>query len=227
MNNPQPSSELRAPDALAERAGQLRNRRAFLIERAASAGRQRAQAEAFVAVAPKVAVALQKLSEGLFEQIARLLETKLTFALQEVLRQPIRLKAEQRQSKNQTEVHFSILRGEETEDILLGQGGSVANVLSVGLRMFALATLDGARHRPFLILDEQDCWLRPDLVPQLVKIIHAAGKELGFQTVVISHHDVSNFECFAETIYQLEPGDAGVVAKKVPKRDGLASPPNA
>jgi hypothetical protein len=65
------------------------------------------------------------------------------------------------------------------EDIMKGQGGSVVNVLSVGLRMFALTTLDSASHRRFLVLDEQDCWLRPDLVPRLVRIVHEAGKALG------------------------------------------------
>jgi predicted ATPase len=95
-----------------------------------------------------------------------------------------------------------------------GQGGSVANVLSVGLRMFALTTLDPAVHRRFLVLDEQDCWLRPDLVPRLVKIVHEAGRALGFQVLMISHHDISAFEQYADKIYQFIPTVNGVEVRE-------------
>jgi predicted ATPase len=81
--------------------------------------------------------------------------------------------------------------------------------------MFALATLDEKQHRRFLVLDEQDCWLRPDLVPRLVKIIHEAGRALGFQVLLISHHDVSLFEQYAERVYQFVPQSNGSVAVKL------------
>jgi predicted ATPase len=71
--------------------------------------------------------------------------------------------------------------------------------------MFALTTLDEKSHRRFLVLDEQDCWLRPDLVPSLVKIVHEAGKALGFQVLMISHHDVSAFSQYADRVYQFTP----------------------
>ncbi len=77
--------------------------------------------------------------------------------------------------------------------------------------MFALTTLDETAHRRFLVLDEQDCWLRPDLVPKLVKIVHDAGKALGFQVLMISHHDIALFERYADRIYQFTPGPEGRV----------------
>ncbi len=84
-----------------------------------------------------------------------------------------------------------------------GQGGSVANVVSVGLRMFAITPLDERRHRRFLVLDEQDCWLHPDLVPKPTRIVQEAGTALGFQVLMISHHDVSNFLRHADKVYRL------------------------
>ena len=82
--------------------------------------------------------------------------------------------------------------------------------------MFALATLDENVHRRFLVLDEQDCWLRPELVPNLVKIVQEAGKALGFQVLVISHHDVSAFSQFADRIYQFTPqGDNEVSVARI------------
>ena len=109
-------------------------------------------------------------------------------------------------------LEFSVERNGNQEDVNRGQGGSVQNVLSVGLRLFALARLDENEHRRFLILDEQDCWLRPELVPRLVNIVSRAAKELNFQVIMISHHDVTLFEQYADKIYQFDPvGDQVVV----------------
>ena len=133
----------------------------------------------YLAVAERVTVALEALSQQLFREVLSVVEEKLTIALQEILEQPIQLRAKVDWLRRAAAVDFWIERNGNREDIMKGQGGSVANILSVGLRMFALATLDEDSHRRFLVLDEQDCWLRPDLVPRLVKIIHDAGRALG------------------------------------------------
>lgn len=157
----------------------------------------------FIGIADKVTAALEILSEQLFQNLLNVIETKLTIAIQEVLEQPIELKSVVDWKRNAIAVDFHMDRNGHAEDILKGQGGSVANILSIGLRMFALTTLDDKQHRRVLILDEQDCWLRPELVSRLVKIIKAAGSELGFQVIMISHHDISAFENSADKIYRL------------------------
>jgi hypothetical protein len=164
----------------------------------------------YLSVSDAVDKALDDLSEQLFGRIVKILEEKLTLALQEVLEQPIALKVNRDYKRGGATMSFHIERNGQPEDIMKGQGGSVVNILSVGLRMFALTTLDPAVHRRFLVLDEQDCWLRPDLVPRLVKIVHDAGRALGFQVLMISHHDVSAFEQFADKIYQFIPTVDGV-----------------
>jgi ABC-type glutathione transport system ATPase component len=152
----------------------------------------------------------------LFQELLAIVETNLTVALQEILEQPLRLKAKTEFKRDMAAVEFCIERDGEEEDILRGQGGSVANILSVGLRMFALTTLDAAEHRRFLVLDEQDCWLRPDLVPKLVKMVRDAGRALAFQVLMISHHDVAIFERYADKIYQFLPaGDGSVNVREV------------
>ncbi len=145
---------------------------------------------------------LDSLSQKLFEQLVGVLEEKLTLALQEVLEQPIALRASTGFSRGSVTIDFYIERDGHHEDIMRGQGGSVANILSVGLRMFALAKLDPDKHRYFLVLDEQDCWIQPDLIPKLVKIIHDAGRALRFQVILISHHDTAHFSDFADKIYR-------------------------
>ena len=170
------------------------------------------QAKAYLELADQVTDALDELSQTLFEQVLGVLQEKLSIAIQEVLDQPVMFRADASFKRGAASLEFSVERHGNQEDVNRGQGGSVQNVLSVGLRLFALARLDENEHRRFLILDEQDCWLRPELVPKLVNIVSRAAKELNFQVIMISHHDVTLFEQFADKIYQFDPvGDQVVV----------------
>jgi ABC-type branched-subunit amino acid transport system ATPase component len=163
-----------------------------------------------LAIAQHVDSALEHLSQQLFDQLVGQLQQNLTQALQEVLDHPIRLRAHQSFKHGAASVEFDIERDGHHEDIMKGQGGAVANILSVGLRLFALATLPVKKHRPFLVLDEQDCWLRPDLVPRLVRVVRSAARALGIQVIMISHHDTSAFSNYADRIYQFHPHPNGV-----------------
>ncbi len=166
----------------------------------------------YLGISEQVTEALDTLSQKLFEEVLGLLQQKLSIALQEVLEQPIKFKANASFKRGAASVDFSIDRDGNTEDVNRGQGGSVQNVLSVGLRLFALARLDAEEHRRFLVLDEQDCWLRPELVPKLVNIVHRAAKELKFQVIMISHHDIGLFEKYADKIYRFEPTVDGALS---------------
>lgn len=204
-----------SPQRLRERAIVLRTRRDTLQREILREEARVAELQRIVDLAPRVDDALDLLGAQLFNDVARLLEERLTMALEEVLDQPIRFKAETRLLRGVATVRFWIERDGNEEDILKGQGGSVTNVLSVGLRLFALRRCDPERHRPFLVLDEPDAWLRPDVVPRLVKIIAEAGRELGFQTILISHHDVDLFSQYADKIYRFEPQADGSVRATV------------
>jgi ABC-type branched-subunit amino acid transport system ATPase component len=166
----------------------------------------------YLRTADKVSTALEKLNQDLFSTLLGTVQEKITIALQEILEQPISFHAEAGFSRNSASVEFWIERNGKQEDLLNGQGGSVANIVSVCLRIFALTTLDEATHRRFLVLDEQDCWLRADLVPKLVKIIHDASRALGFQVLMISHHDRHLFEQYADKIIELQWQNGQVVA---------------
>lgn len=202
---------LRAPTELRRRADRLIDKREDKIADSGRMAARFAELNAYLATAEGVTKALEQLSEQLFQQLLGVVQEKLSVALQEILDQPIAFRAETDFQRGAATVHFSIERSGHKEDVLRGQGGSVANILSVGLRMFALTTLDASKHRPFLVLDEQDCWLRPELVPRLVKIVHEAAHALGFQVLMISHHDVELFERYADKIYQLRMGADGSV----------------
>lgn len=206
---------LRAPLHLQRQCWELSAVRKQKEKEASQLAEQIQETEKYIAISEQVTEALETLSGQLFEQELQLIQEKLTIALQEVLEQPLKLKAVAEWKRNAATVEFQIEREGNIEDIMKGQGGSVANVLSVGLRMFALMTLDESEHRRVLVLDEQDCWLRPDLVPRLVKIIHEAGQALGFQIIMISHHDPSTFERYADCIYQFTPTKDGVQVERI------------
>jgi ABC-type glutathione transport system ATPase component len=203
---------LRLPAELRRRADRLALERERRERRSITLAGEFAALNEYLAIAGDVTQALEQLNQQLFQQLLQVVQEKLTIALQEILEQPLEFKASADFKRGGATVDFWVERGGQAEDILRGQGGSVANVLSVGLRMFALTTLDPSKHRPFLVLDEQDCWLRPDLVPKLVKIVHDAGQALGFQVLMISHHDMAIFEQYADKIYSFVPDGQGSVS---------------
>lgn len=209
-------SSVRSPMAARRNADRLIGIRAQLLSDADKKKKELDGVIAYLQISGQVTSALEILSERLFQRVLGVIEENLTIALQEVLEQPIQLKTEANWQRGTATVKFWIERDGNAEDIMKGQGGSVANVLSVGLRMFALTTLDERIHRRFLVLDEQDCWIRPALVPRLVKLVHAAGKTLGFQVLMISHHDFTAFENYADLVYELLPvGKNEVEAKQI------------
>ncbi len=206
---------LPAPSSVRNRLIKLHTLDEQTRQEEAEARRRRDLSTARVAMLERVTGVLEDLSQTLFQELVGVIEAQLTKALQEVLEQPIALKARLVWKHNAPGVDFEIERAGHPEDIMRGQGGSVTNILSVGLRMFALATLDPKEHRPFLVLNEQDCWLKPELVPRLVKIIHDAGRALGFQILLVSHHDVASFREYANRIYRLVPGADGAVSAEI------------
>ena len=207
--------DLRPPGEARRRADRLLAERNERVRRSQRLANRFKELNAYLSIAADVTDALEQLSEQLFQQLLHVVEEKLSIALQEILDQPIRFVAEPDFKRGGATVSFSIERDGCREDVLRGQGGSVANILSVGLRMFALTTLDPNQHRRVLVLDEQDCWLRPDLVPKLVKIVHDAGKALGFQVIMISHHDIAVFEQYADKIFQFIPTSGAVSVREV------------
>jgi hypothetical protein len=194
-----------SPKDLRECFQELRWQERTLSEQLQANRAKQAEMEAFLAQAPRIAERVDQLSQDLFGDILDEVERNLTFALREILAQDLKVITNREVKKGKINIIFGIERRGQREDILTGQGGSVCNIISVGLRLIALSQLHEKDHRRFLILDEQDCWLRPDLVPSLMRIIHTIAHKLQFQTMVISHHDVSLFREYADRIYRVLP----------------------
>ncbi len=196
----------RSPAEVRKNFEMLCRRRADLQRQLERNRRGLAEANAFLEDQPKIAERLETLCRDLFGEILDEVERNLSYALREVLGQDLSVGSSRDVQRGKVTVTFSIERDGNPEDILTGQGGSVCNIISVGLRLIALSQLDEKEHRRFLILDEQDCWIRPDLVPRLMSIVHTIAHRLDFQILVISHHDVSLFRDYADRIYRVAPG---------------------
>lgn len=179
----------------------------------------RATVQEFLVLAPKAQDTLEELSKALFGKILDEVEANLTHAIREILGQDRVVTTLREVKGNRLQIHFQIQnRGkeEEIEDIMTGQGGSVCNILSVGLRLIALSQLPQQRHRPFLVLDEQDCWLKPALIPKFMKLINEIAEKLSLQLLVISHHPLDLFSEAADRIFELRPDrELGAIVKRV------------
>lgn len=201
----QESSLPASPRDLREHFQELRWQERKLAEQLQANRTKLAEMETFLTQAPRIADRLDQLSQHLFGDILDEVERNLSLALREILEQDLKVVTTREVKKGKVNIAFGIERQGKREDILTGQGGSVCNIISVGLRLIALSQLHEKDHRRFLILDEQDCWLRPDLVPRLMRIIHTIAHKLQFQILVISHHDVSLFREYADRIYRILP----------------------
>lgn len=202
-------------EAVRERLLRLKGEKRLLSEQIQEQEERITALKRYLELNQKVETALDQLSEQLLGGVARVIEAQLTVALQEVLEQPLTLRVERAFKRGVMTMDFVIEREGFREDIMKGQGGSVANILSTGLRLFALTVLDERHHRRFLVLDEQDCWLRPDYVPRFVKIVADAGRALGFQIIMVSHHGTALFEGLADKIVTMTPHPEGVRLSEV------------
>ncbi len=169
----------------------------------------------FLDLAPAAADRLEELTRRLFGETLDKIEANLTHAVREILGQDRKVVSQREVKNGRLFIEFEMENAGEPEHILTGQGGSVCNILSVGLRLVALSQLDPAKHRGFLALDEQDCWLKPELVPKFVDIIAKIARRLSIQTLYISHHPMDLFAGKADKIFGVKPSRTDGVALEV------------
>ena len=101
--------------------------------------RQRREVADYLAVADEIKAALESFSEQLFGELVERCNRSLPGRLQDVLDQPIELKVERGNRQGAVTLGFYVERAGQREDIMKGQGGSVVNILSVGLALAGAA----------------------------------------------------------------------------------------
>jgi len=104
------------------------------------------------------------------------------------------------------------------EDALNGSGGAVTNVLSAGLRFAALSRTG---NRKLMVLDEPDCWLKPERVPAFMRVLAEVAEKARTQTILISHHEPSLFEGSINIVRLSKDADGVVRTELMEPRNGL------
>jgi len=157
-----------------------------------------AQNKRFVDVQPEVAAVLSDLQTRAHERSVGVYEKLLTAILHDVLGENDRSVSMDLEIKRGVpSLEINIKHQGETESIIDGQGGSVANIVSAGLRFIVLNRLSD--NRQFIVIDEPDCWLAPEKINSFFSVIDKLSKDIGIQVLIISHHEKSLF------------GDVGIV----------------
>lgn len=95
------------------------------------------------------------------------------------------------------------------EDAYDGNGGALTNILSTGLRAIAVAANS---QRKFLTLDEPDCWIQSEKIPNFAKVVSDLSSKAGLQTMLISHHPFSIFEQNANIVRLMRNHQGKIVA---------------
>ena len=70
------------------------------------------------------------------------------------------------------------------EDVLTGNGGTIANLVCVGNRFI---TLHRTNNRKLMLLDEPDCWVSADYTPAFSKMLYDVAEASKTQLTYISH----------------------------------------
>lgn len=139
---------------------------------------------------PEMDMAMSALQDRVHGRTIGSFERILTGIVQDVLgsQDEVIIKVD---TKNQaTSLSISVTNNGQPENAFYGRGGSISNVLSLGLRFLALSR---CRLRKFIVLDEVDCWLEPHRVKPFMNVICALSQQLGIQVMMISHKNLVEF----------------------------------
>lgn len=143
---------------------------------------------------------LEALQHRAHERSVGAFERLLSAVLHDVLPGEGSVKFDLAMKNNSTWLDVLLEKGGHLEDALEGNGGAVANVLSTGLRFAALAR---TKNRRVMVLDEPDCWVKPERIPAFVNVIAKVSTGFDFQSFFISHHDS---ELFQQAVNVIELG---------------------
>lgn len=175
----------------------LTDERAKIIERVE-------KAKIWLQKQPDYVKFLKQLQEILHQKNIGAFSELLSYFVKDVLQKDTKsINLELYTYHNLPALRIEAINNGQKESIIEGNGGSIANIVSTGLRLIALSRM---KNRQFIVLDEPDCWLKPDHIPLFAKIIGEISQKLRIQTVIISHHHWSYFKDYGRVI-ELKKGD--------------------
>ncbi|WP_207538760.1 AAA family ATPase [Sabulicella rubraurantiaca] len=199
----------------------LEGRRDAVARRAATLREKVAAAKGRLEAKPEVDALLEEMQEAGHRRTLGSYEAMLSAIAQDVLGPGIAIRLSLSTERGLPSLDIEAEQDGARCSVLDGCGGSLNNVVSAGLR--AIATMKSGL-RPFLALDEADCWIRPGRVHLFCHVLRRLSERIGMQTLAVSHHDVSSLGG-AIAIVGLEARRDGVAA--VVQAEGPAWPDEA
>lgn len=186
------------------RIDQLRSRISFLLGMKSASEAEKTAIEQTVTASktwlgkqPDYLKFLQHLQSVLHQKNIGAFSELLSYFVKDVLKKDKDIVLDLYTYRDMPALKIEAMNAGHREDIFEGSGGSIANIVSTGLRLIALSRLP---HRKFIILDEPDCWLKPEHVPLFAKIIGELSEQLRIQTVIVSHHDWEYFKHYGRVV---------------------------
>ena len=158
--------------------------------------------------------ALESLQNRAHRRSVGAFEKLLTAIVRDVLPEKGEVRLNLYQERGAPALDVQMANGDAIEDAFDGSGGAVTNVLSAGLR-FAALSRTGARR--LVVLDEPDCWIKPERVAGFVRVLSDVARRAGTQTVLISHHEPELFEDLVSLV-KLTRGADGSAEVQVMRR---------
>lgn len=167
-------------------------RRAQLAERHAEIEKTVGLAKSRVNLKEDVTSTLEKIQTRMQEATVGAYARLLTALVQDVINQKSAIDVGLTVERGQPALSISSydLDSPDYKSNVYENSGAMTNVVSAGLRVIAVAKSGGRR---MLVLDEPDCWIRDTRVAKFYEVLRGLCREIGFQIVVISHHDASKF----------------------------------
>ena len=185
MNFQQSSQRLKIAELdLQKKLGTKEN----LIERQSELEQHVGYAKGRLVLKPDVDVFLETLQMEVNEKTVGAYQKLLTAVVQDVLGKDKHIGLELHTDRGVPGLDIFIDAGDgKKEDIVNGAGGSMTNVVSLGLRVIATVR---SGLRKFVAMDEPDCWISPENVTKFYSVIGDLSNKLGVQSFIISHHDI-------------------------------------
>lgn len=94
------------------------------------------------------------------------------------------------------EIYMETEQGDR-ESVVDSRGGSLANVMAAAIPFIGISR---SGNRPFIVLDEPDCWIAPSLIRPFFKMLKALSEKLGMQVLIVTHHEPELFKDIARVI---------------------------
>lgn len=209
---PPHASRLLVPNlAISRMEGEL----ATLSQQDAALTNKVGAAKARLAVRDEVTSVLELLQQKANERTVGVQQRLLTAILHDVFPDnPAEVKLELSTERGSPSLDVELETAGHRENVFEANGGAMTNVISTGLRYVALNQL--STYRKFVLLDEPDCWISPNNIPEFVGVLAKLADTVHIQTVLVTHHDLSLLPQ-GVSVVRMEPDGDGTKASVVLK----------